>query len=84
MFVVKRSGEIEELKFDLISQRLQDLANNDLMNVCIPKITQYIASGIINMMKTSEIDELTINACTSLSTIHFLIFIKILVIHLVE
>jgi len=71
MFVIKRDGSIEPLKFDMITERLEELARIEpkLNKVCVVKITQCVANGIIDRMTTSEIDELTINACSSLCSL---------------
>ena len=71
MFVIKRDGSIDTLKFDLITERLCELAEIEpkLTKVCVVKITQCVANGIIDRMTTTEIDELTINACSSLCSL---------------
>jgi ribonucleoside-diphosphate reductase alpha chain len=67
-YVVKRNGSVEEMKFDKINNRLKKLSNNLCINST--KITQKICNQIYPNIKTSELDELGSQICSSLATEH--------------
>ena len=56
MFVVKRDGRSEEVSFDKILRRIQDLAQN-LDHVNPTLVAQKVCSQLQSGMKTSQLDE---------------------------
>ena len=56
MFVVKRDGRSEEVSFDKILRRIQDLAKN-LDHVNPTLVAQKVCSQLQSGMKTSQLDE---------------------------
>ena len=72
MEVIKRNGEKEEISFDKIKNRLNQMAAKKpvLNNVDIVMITQKVIARIYNNIKTVELDEISANICTSMITTH--------------
>ena len=66
MQVVKRNGELEEVSFDKIKQRIKHKCNG--LNIDPILVSQKVIARIYNNVKTSEIDELTAQICTSMAT----------------
>ena len=64
MKVVKRTGEREDVSFDKVLKRLQHLAAGIDVNVF--EITQKVCSRIYDGVKTSELDELAAQLCSSM------------------
>lgn len=64
MQVQKRNEKLESVQFDKITSRLNHLIYNLDIDPVI--ITQKIANRIFDGIKTSEIDELAANICTSM------------------
>ena len=64
MKVVKRNGEEEDVSFDKVLNRLQHLS--DELDVDVFDITQKVCSRIYNGVKTSELDELAAQLCSSM------------------
>ena len=72
MEVIKRNGQKEEISFDKIKNRLNQMAIKKpaLNNVDIAMITQKVIARIYDNIKTGELDEISANICTSLITTH--------------
>ncbi len=71
MFVVKRNGEREHVKFDKITARLQKLdygLNADYVDPVV--IAQKVVAGVYKGVKTTELDELAAQTAAYCSTIH--------------
>lgn len=66
MQVIKRNGQYESMRFDRISDRVIELSEN--LNVDSAYVTKTIISGIVDKIKTSEIDTLCAETCASLCT----------------
>ena len=64
MKVEKRTGELEDVSFDKVLRRLQHLSNE--LNVDIYEISQKVCGRIFNGVKTSELDELAAQLCSSM------------------
>ena len=64
MKVEKRTGEKEDVSFDKVLRRLQHLS--DGLNVDIYEISQKVCGRIFNGVKTSELDELAAQLCSSM------------------
>ena len=67
-YVIKRSGEKEEMEFDKILKRIKLLS--DGLKVNPSRVTQKVCSSIYPNINTSELDELAGQVCSSLATEH--------------
>jgi len=68
MQVVKRDGRIEEVSFDKVLERIRRAS--DGLSVNPTAIAQKVLGQIYNGVKTTELDELTSQLATGLSTVH--------------
>lgn len=64
MKVEKRTGGKEDVSFDKVLRRLQHLS--DGLSVDIYDISQKVCGRIFNGVKTSELDELAAQMCSSM------------------
>jgi ribonucleotide reductase alpha subunit len=64
MNVIKRNNEIEEVSFDKVLTRIRLLCQD--INVNYYDIAQKVCGRIYNNVKTSELDELAANICSSM------------------
>ena len=70
MYVQKRNGITEEVKFDKIIQRLKKLCNDlDEQHVDPIKIAQKVVSGVYKGVTTSQLDVITHKISTHVSEI---------------
>mmetsp|Transcript_53217 Transcript_53217/g.156758 ORF Transcript_53217/g.156758 Transcript_53217/m.156758 type:complete len:806 (-) Transcript_53217:243-2660(-) len=71
MYVVKRDGQQQEVKFDNITKRIRCLCDGlDAKYVDPVPITQKVVEGLYNGMSTSEIDTLAAETCAYMSQRH--------------
>jgi len=71
MYVVKRDGQQQEVKFDAITRRLQRLCGGlDGRFVDPVLVTQKVVEGFKTGMSTSEIDTLAAETCAYMSQKH--------------
>ena len=71
MQVENRTNSFESVRFDKITERLENLLGNDLRDIIDPAIiTQKVANRVHHGIKTSEIDQLAAQICSSLMTNH--------------
>ena len=71
MEVIKRCGRTEELYFDKITTRIKKLCSNDELKLLdIQMIVLKTISNIYNEIKTSDLDLISANICSSLITLH--------------
>jgi len=71
MYVVKRNGEHQEVKFDNITQRIRVLCDGlDSKYVDPVPITQKVVEGLYNGISTSELDTLAAETCAYMSQRH--------------
>lgn len=66
--VTKRNGELENVSFDKVLNRITNLSDN--LNVNYYDIAQKVCSRIYDQVKTSELDELAANLCSSMIINH--------------
>ena len=64
MRVIKRNGDYEDVLFDKVLNRIKVLSDN--LNVDYYDIAQKVCSRIYDGVKTSELDELAANICSSM------------------
>lgn len=68
MRVVKRCGNLEDVSFDKVLNRIKVLSQD--LNVNVVEIAQKVCSRIYDGVKTSELDELAAQMCGSLIVEH--------------
>lgn len=68
MRVVKRNGDMEDVSFDKVLNRLKYLSNGVEVNIF--EIAQKVCSRIYDGVKTCELDELAASMCSSLLVEH--------------
>jgi len=68
MQVVKRDGRIEDVSFDKVLERIK--RSSEGLSVNPAAIAQKVLGQIYNGVKTTELDDLTSQLATSLSTVH--------------
>ena len=66
MKVIKRNGKSEEVRFDLITDRIKTLLQPDLNIDPIP-IAQKVTSRLRDNMTTRQLDDLSSQICMNLS-----------------
>ena len=67
-YVFKRDGELEEMSFEKILNRIKLLSRD--LNVNPTKIAQQVCSQLYNKIPTDKIDELSAQLCASAATEH--------------
>jgi ribonucleoside-diphosphate reductase alpha chain len=71
MYVITRSGEKEPIKFDKITERIEQLMFDlDTNFVDSTVITKKVIEGIFDQIKTTELDQLAAETAAYLSTKH--------------
>ena len=71
MYVIKRSGEREGVRFDAILERLSVLAKGlDTRFVDPSEITKQVVNGLHDNIPTTELDNLAAQICASMITVH--------------
>merc|ERR1719161_2938871 len=71
MYVIKRDGSHENIKFDSITSRLEKLMEGLNREYVDPvKITQKVVEGVYLGIKTSELDNLAAETCAYMSQKH--------------
>ncbi len=69
MRVIKRNGETEPVSFDKVLRRIQSICQ-DLPGVDAHNIAQKVCSRIFDGVKTTDLDELAAQMCSTLITEH--------------
>ena len=71
MYVIKRDGRREEVRFDAILERLTNLTEGlDTKFIDPAEITQRVVDGLQDNIKTTELDDLAARVCASMATTH--------------
>lgn len=71
MFVVKRDGRKEDVRFDKITARIKKLCSGLDMNFVDPvAVTMKVNQGIFSGVSTTELDDLAAQTCAFMSTNH--------------
>jgi ribonucleoside-diphosphate reductase subunit M1 len=70
MFVIKRNGTTEEMKFDKITKRVRALCVGLDPTINPTKVTQQVATGVKNNMTTQDMDDYASNVAASMTWIH--------------
>lgn len=66
--VVKRDGTLEDVSFDKISLRIQNLSSD--LNIDPILVAQRVVQGVYDGVKTSELDHLASETAAHMSTVH--------------
>jgi len=70
MRVTKRSGELEDIAFDKILNRVKKLGQEANIQINYPMLIMKVIDQLYDKIATGKIDELTAEQCASLSTQH--------------
>lgn len=71
MFVIKRSGDKEEIRFDKVTSRIEKLCEGLHRDYVDPvAVTLKVNQGIYSGVTTAEIDELAAQTCAYMATRH--------------
>ena len=68
MRVIKRSGRIEDMKFDNITNRIKNLTYGLSENCDSSKVAQQVASSLYDGISVQEIDTLSAEVCVGMIT----------------
>jgi ribonucleoside-diphosphate reductase alpha subunit len=68
MRVIKRSGRVEDVKFNKVTNRISKLTNKLSENVDVTMVAQQVFSSMYDEIKTHEIDTLSSEVCIGLIT----------------
>jgi len=69
MRVIKRSGRVEDVKFNKVTNRISKLTNELSENVDITMVAQQVFSSMYDEIKTHEIDTLSSEVCIGMITV---------------
>lgn len=70
MYIIKRNGKKESVKFDKISARIQKLSYKLSSEVDIDQIAQKVIEGLYDGVTTNEIDNLSAETAASMTIRH--------------
>ena len=68
MRVIKRSGRVEDVKFNKVTNRISKLTHELSENVDVSMVAQQVFSSMYDEIKTHEIDTLSSEVCIGLIT----------------
>ncbi len=70
MFVIKRNGKAESVKFDKVTARIEKLSYSLSPLVNVHEVAKKTIEGIFDGVKTTDLDNLAAETAASLTTIH--------------
>ncbi|CAJ1350130.1 unnamed protein product, partial [Effrenium voratum] len=71
MYVIKRDGQKQEVKFDNITKRIRNLCQGlDPKYIDPVPVTQKVVEGFYNGISTAEVDTLAAETCAYMSQKH--------------
>ena len=71
MYVIKRNGQREEVRFDAILERITGLTEGlDTAFIDPVVIARRVVDGLQENIKTSDLDDLAARVCASMATVH--------------
>ena len=70
MQVTKRNGELEDVSFDKILNRIKTIGNQVDIQINYPQLVIKVIDQLFNSISTTKIDELLAEQCASLSSTH--------------
>jgi len=68
MKVLKRSGSMDDMKFDKVTARISNLCNEGNLTISADKVAQQVFSSMYDGMTTQEIDTLTAEIAVAMMT----------------
>lgn len=68
MKVLKRSGSVDDMKFDKVTARISNLCNEGSLSISADKVAQQVFSSMYDGMTTQEIDTLTAEIAVAMMT----------------
>ena len=71
MRVTKRSGRVEDMRFDNVTTRIKNLSYGLSPNVDSSKIAQQVFSSMYDEITTQEIDTLSAEICVGMITVSY-------------
>ena len=70
MLVTKRNGELHEISFDKILERLRKLGQEANIQINYPSLVMKVIDQLYDKIETGKIDELAAQQCASFATQH--------------
>ena len=70
MYVTKRNGELQEISFDKILDRVKKLGQEAGISVNYSALVMKVIDQLYDKIPTGKIDELAAEQCASMSTHH--------------
>ena len=71
MYVIKRNGQREEVRFDAILERIAGLVDGlDTSFIDPAVVARRVVDGLQENIKTSDLDDLAARVCASMATVH--------------
>ena len=70
MRVIKRNGQLEDIAFDKILNRIKKLGNEVNIQINYSSLAMKVIDQLYDKIPTSKIDELAADQCASLTTLH--------------
>jgi len=70
MRVLKRNGELEEIAFDKILNRIRKLGQEVNIKINYQQLVMKVIDQLYDKISTTKIDELAAEQCAALSTLH--------------
>lgn len=70
MRVTKRNGELEEIAFDKILNRIRNLGHEASININYQQLVMKVIDQLYDTISTAKIDELAAEQCASMSTMN--------------
>jgi len=70
MRVTKRNGELQDISFDKILERVKKLGQEAKININYSSLVMKVIDQLYDKIPTSKIDELAAEQCASMSTLH--------------
>lgn len=70
MRVTKRNGQLEEIAFDKILNRIKKIGQEVAININYQQLAMKVIEQLYDTISTTKIDELAAEQCASLSTLH--------------
>ena len=70
MRVIKRNGQLEDLAFDKILNRIRNLGQEAQIYINYQSLIMKVIDQLYDKIPTSKIDELAAEQCAVMSTIH--------------
>ena len=70
MKVTKRNGNVEDIAFDKILNRIKKIGNEAKIQINYSSLVMKVIDQLYDKIPTSKIDELAADQCASLSTLH--------------